>query len=162
VADYKQITLSDPLGILPDVTIKGFGTDGYQRSPVNRVISSGRTQINVPKLGKRPGNYSYYTWTLSADVTVNDANLLDAYYERSDERYGNNEDGHILLIDEYTPILQRADRTLVDGSTYAQNGQTYGHGIFKVLLIVAQNPRQFIAGHIEQIQFNAEELPTVV
>ncbi len=162
MADYRQVTLSDPLGILPDLILKGFGETGYQRTPVNRVVTTGRTLINVPKLGKRPGNFSYFNWTLSAGVSSTEANLLDAYQELSDQRYGENTDGHILLIDQYLPVRQRDDRTLVDGLNFSENGQVYGYGIFKVLLIISQSPRQFLAGHIEQISFDAEELPTVV
>lgn len=162
MANYKQVTLSDPAGTLPDLLLKGFGADGYTRSVANRVVTTGRTQINVPKLGGRPGTYSYFLWTLSAGVTTDEANLFEGYQELCDSRFGQLTDGHILLIDEYLPVRSRPDRTLVDGANFTQYGQTYGYGIFKVLLTLPNGHRTYTAGHIEQIQFDAEELPAIL
>lgn len=136
-----QVTIRDPLGVLPDLAIANLA-GGYSRNVVQQISLAEFTRSGNAVL-KGTTTPHRYSWQIVARMAELDALHLFALIQRQQERYAALADGHLLLVDEVEYLIPRSVQpyAVVAGSTISPlTGTVTGFGIVPVLLEISDNP----------------------
>lgn len=171
-----QLTLEDPSGEIPSLTIATLAIDGnwgYSRTVIQQTSVEDFTQSGRAIVQGTITEYRYQ-WDITCMLTEIDALRLEAMAIAQDKKYFAQTDGYLYLSDEveYLPIEKTPhSKTFVTGTSVTASGYTggtwvYGFGKFKVKIQLADEPKVHagygeyagVTGNMKRVSFSAIEL----